>query len=122
MPLNIIATVTAQSSTNCVLHVVWDPPINASVSYYIIYLPLQTHTANESSANLSLSAPTCSSNNIGIKVVAVNQFGCQGPNVSTEVQPMFLPGSTTKDRSVTTVSSSPAPTNVLCKCFSRRYI
>jgi hypothetical protein len=83
-PLNFGATeVFAQiPEYDCEILVKWDPPANSDdIAHYIIYVSPPNTIVNVTSFIFSLLLKDCPES-LGIKVAAVNLFGCIGINSS----------------------------------------
>ena len=82
-PLNVGATAIARLFENdCEILVKWDPPANSlDITHYIVYVPAPNVDATTNSLINSLPLRDCPES-FGIKVAAVNRFGCIGINSS----------------------------------------
>ena len=101
-PLNVGATAVLQlSESDCEIVVKWDPPANSvDITNYLVYVPALNMNVTTNSFILSLPLRDCPKS-FGVKVAAMNRFGCIGIN-SSEVNVTLTPQSTSG------VSTSPA--------------
>ena len=81
------------SENECVILIKWDPPTNSlDITNYMVYIPAQNMAVTTDSPISSLPLRDCSER-FGIKVAAINRFGCIGIN-SSEVYVMQPTSST----------------------------